>query len=111
LLLPKLPPLLLPKLPLLLPLNKPPPPPLLKPQQLKPLLRLALWARLKPPGLEALGRALWLKLRLLLKLLRQWVDPALVRLELKRRWNQLCKALALRRVVSLQSLKLLAARQ
>jgi hypothetical protein len=97
--------LLLPKLPKL-PLLKHPKPPLLR-----PLLRPVLWARLKPPEQEALGQVSWLMLRLLLKLLRQWVDKALVRLELKRQWNQPCKVLAVRRVVLPESLKPLVVQQ
>jgi hypothetical protein len=116
-----------PKLPPLKPLPLPPPkPPLLKLPKL-PLLSLlislhnkqrrkalipkpVLWER-RPLELGLLQRALWLKPHPLLKLLWRWVDPALVRLGLRRRWKQVCKALVLRRAASLQFLKPLVVQQ
>jgi hypothetical protein len=105
-LLPK--PLLLPlPKPLLLPLpNKPLPPLPLKPLLPKPVS----WER-KPLELDLLQRALWPTLRPLLKLLRQWVDPALVLLKFNDQCIQPCKTLALRRVVLPESLKPLVARR
>jgi hypothetical protein len=114
-LLPKPPPLPLLKLLLLLPL-KPLPLKLLKPPPLKPPLKPllpkpVLWALLKPLELEPLGLALWLKLRPLLKLLRQWVDPALVPLNFSGQCIQPRKPLAVRRGALLRYPKLLAARR
>jgi hypothetical protein len=107
-LLPPKPPLLLP--PKLEPLKPPkplplklPPLPLLKP----PLHRRVLWVlSLLARGLETLEQALWLKLRLLLRLLRQWVDKVLARLGFSKQCNQPRKPLVAHRVVSPQYLSL-----
>jgi hypothetical protein len=58
-------------------------------------------------GQGLLGLVLLLKPRLLLKLLRQLVDPVLVLLGLKRQWLMRWRPLGLHRAVLPQSLKLL----
>jgi hypothetical protein len=114
--LPKPPPLLLlkpPPLPRLPKLEPPPPPklPLLKPP-LNLLPRAVLWAlNSLARELETLEQVLWLKLRLLLKLLRQWADKVLARLGFNKQCNQPRKLLVARRAVSPQYLKLLVVRQ
>jgi hypothetical protein len=86
-------------LPKLLKPSKPPKP---------PLHRRVLWAlNLLALGLETLERVLWLKLRLLLKLLQQWADKALARLGFSKQCNQPRKPLVAHRVVSPQYLNLL----